>query len=414
MLIAAYPVIKWGMGISPDSVAYLSAAYNFSAGNGFILYDNSYMTNWPILYPALIGLLNFIPININTSIFIFQCIISCLSFYFVQKHLSGKYSKILLLSVFLFPPFFKLFLMVWSESLFIFLFVLAIHNFTKNKQNTATTLLYILFFSLACLTRYAGVFLVLGLLLNEFFVFRNIKKSLLLCVSLIPIGVNLLINFRYQINIVEYNLNTNPHSHLMHNTSSSVWHLLVHLVLVVAVIFGFKYFKQSKNIQLLIALIFYWLGVLLFYPLKWEELMRYALPFLPIIIWVWDTENIFIKPQIVLSGFIVSVLAFALYMYSCSQNGIGGYSKLSWQHTANQLKEVIRSNNTAIKIYSNAPDFIYFKTSKTAILVTEKAEPEEYSQLIWVNGIDRNQAILDSNIWELQDSLQTISVYKRK
>src|ERR1700745_905222 len=49
-----------GIGLSPDSVIYLSAARNFRLGNGLIQFDHIPLVDFPAFYPVFLGTLSFI------------------------------------------------------------------------------------------------------------------------------------------------------------------------------------------------------------------------------------------------------------------------------------------------------------------------------------------------------------------
>jgi hypothetical protein len=55
-----FSISKYGLGISTDSVHLLFGGQNLAAGNGLISYDGSFLTLWPPLYPALLGLVHLV------------------------------------------------------------------------------------------------------------------------------------------------------------------------------------------------------------------------------------------------------------------------------------------------------------------------------------------------------------------
>ena len=56
-LVVFFGTSRFGIGISPDSVNYISCARELIKGNGFISYDGTPFTLWPPLYPTLLGIL---------------------------------------------------------------------------------------------------------------------------------------------------------------------------------------------------------------------------------------------------------------------------------------------------------------------------------------------------------------------
>ena len=49
-----------GLGISPDSIYYMSAADNFIAGKGFYQFDAKPFVMFPVFYPVAIAMVKFI------------------------------------------------------------------------------------------------------------------------------------------------------------------------------------------------------------------------------------------------------------------------------------------------------------------------------------------------------------------
>lgn len=49
---------RFGIGLTPDSAAYLSATQGLVQGNGFTQYDGSVYASWPPLYPVALASLS--------------------------------------------------------------------------------------------------------------------------------------------------------------------------------------------------------------------------------------------------------------------------------------------------------------------------------------------------------------------
>lgn len=183
--------LKYGIGLSPDSITYLKLADTISEeGLAFIL--NNPSATFPPFYPTL---LSFVSTLFNTDslvaaryfnivlIFIFS-FLSLLLCYKLTKHL-------LILLVFgLFIVFSKptnlVFSFAWSEPLFIFIILLI--NFSIEKTTYKRLILSGFLTSLAILTRYAGVAIVpavcLYIFIQESEISEKIKKCF--CYSTIP------------------------------------------------------------------------------------------------------------------------------------------------------------------------------------------------------------------------------------
>jgi hypothetical protein len=57
-LVLWFSISKYGLGISTDSVHLLFGSLNFSAGQGLISFDGSYLLSWPPLYPVLLAVIH--------------------------------------------------------------------------------------------------------------------------------------------------------------------------------------------------------------------------------------------------------------------------------------------------------------------------------------------------------------------
>jgi hypothetical protein len=48
---------QYGIGVSGDSISYISVADNLITGNGFLQIQDRIFTSWPPLYPIIIGVI---------------------------------------------------------------------------------------------------------------------------------------------------------------------------------------------------------------------------------------------------------------------------------------------------------------------------------------------------------------------
>ena len=192
-----------GVGISPDSVYYLSVARHIADGTGFVGYDGYYLVLQPPLYPiilAAIKILLFIdPLfssgHVNSILF---GLIIYFSGLFLLKHLSS-YTLVLLgtISILISFVFIQLSLMALSEPLFILLILLYLYYFEKYQTNGDIASLILLSFAttLACLTRYIGIIIILtGIVSISLQENSSLKKKLnhiiiFMIISCVPIGL---------------------------------------------------------------------------------------------------------------------------------------------------------------------------------------------------------------------------------
>jgi hypothetical protein len=164
-----------GIGVSPDSVTYLSSANHLLAGQGFKSFDNLPTSDFPFAYPFFLTVISFVsgldPLQfgqILNGILFGGLLYTCGGIMngFIKP--SDWYKRIMLFCILLSPALLEVYSYLWSETIFlllILLFIAAISNYLRLKDNKwlfITTGIC----ALACVTRYAGVFLIpTGLLL---------------------------------------------------------------------------------------------------------------------------------------------------------------------------------------------------------------------------------------------------------
>lgn len=199
-----------GPGVTPDSVNYISVARNLINGLGFVNYSGDPMVWWPPLYSMVLALVQIIfridtlaaAMVLNTFFFALTIYFSGLIFFkslkdFPHLALFGILSTVL--SVSLIP----IYVMVWSETLFILLvvfFFLYSENYSQ-KSNYFSLFVLSLIVSLACFTRYIGVVLIFcGLLGILFCKNANWKAKfnhtlIFLTISVLPLFLWLIRNY---------------------------------------------------------------------------------------------------------------------------------------------------------------------------------------------------------------------------
>jgi hypothetical protein len=184
-----------GIGVSPDSVTYLSAARHMIQGRGFISFDDFPVVDFPFAYPFLLTIILFItgldPLQfapiLNGFLFGLLLYLSGASMNGFQQP-SGWYKRIILTCILLSPAIQEVYSLLWSETIFlilILLFIVSLSNYLKQLTN-GWLLISALVCALACLTRYAGVFLLPAglslIIVNQDISWRRrLKHSLLFC-----------------------------------------------------------------------------------------------------------------------------------------------------------------------------------------------------------------------------------------
>lgn len=165
----------YGLLLTSDSYQYLSAAQSFKTNGVFLSPDGSYYTYWPPLFPVILSLFNnpeYALIWINVLV---KIAIGFLIFFLAHEFLKRNIVKVLFVLVSLCAvQIIMISVFLWSELIFLFLFLLAISAALRMKSSGYFMLMLASLF-LMCLKRNAGAFLV-----PAFSVWMMIDTSLLL------------------------------------------------------------------------------------------------------------------------------------------------------------------------------------------------------------------------------------------
>lgn len=193
MITVLVSASQYGLGISPDSVSYLSTAENIARGKGFILYDNTRLILHPPMYPIVLAIPQlFFGINTTKSAIIINAILFGSIIYasgvMFLKILSPRLALLGASSLLISIPLIHVISMAWSEPLFI---LCTIGNFLAwqrylERQDWQSLILLSLSVALAILTRYIGIVLLLSTLLS-FVLIRNVSRSHMFALTIIAI-----------------------------------------------------------------------------------------------------------------------------------------------------------------------------------------------------------------------------------
>ncbi|GAA4319211.1 hypothetical protein GCM10023149_17790 [Mucilaginibacter gynuensis] len=155
-----------GIGISPDSIMYVSTARNIHEHGSLLTFNGGPLVFFPVFYPAFLSI----------SLIIFQAdpvayggLINGLLFaavIFVSGLLISRfkaksiiYKWLILAAIVLSPAMLEIYSFLWSETLFvltILLFILAFKQYLQ-KHSWPALLLAALVAAICCITRYAGI-----------------------------------------------------------------------------------------------------------------------------------------------------------------------------------------------------------------------------------------------------------------
>jgi len=168
IVIALYSNSTLGVGISPDSVDYISTGENLLAGHGFVKFDGEPFVLWPPLFPSLLAIFGAFGLNLlvaarfmNALAFGAIIILSGLVYFRLVKSIGLALIGALIVLVSL--PLLEVTIFAWTEPIFVVLELLAIHQVLSFLEHPRRGHLIwtLVFASLCCLTRYIGVAVVL-------------------------------------------------------------------------------------------------------------------------------------------------------------------------------------------------------------------------------------------------------------
>jgi hypothetical protein len=165
--IAIYIFTKYsGVGVSPDSIMYTSAARSLHADGSLITFNNTFITDFPVFYPLFLSLTLFItgidPITGGSVLngLLFATVIF-LSRRIINRFVpcSPLYRWLMLTVIVVSPALLEIYSYLWSETLFILvllLFILAAHQYFV-KRTLTSLLVFAFLVALSSITRYAGI-----------------------------------------------------------------------------------------------------------------------------------------------------------------------------------------------------------------------------------------------------------------
>lgn len=202
-------VSHYGVGVSPDSVYYISVARHVADGTGFVGYDGYYYVLQPPFYPLLLATIKIL-FSIDPLVsagylnaFLFGLIVYY-SGLFLLNHLKSLPLIILgTISILVSFVLIQISFIALSEPLFILFVILYLHYFDiyREKKTITSLLLFSTAVTLSCLTRYVGIIIILAGTISIFIWGRkNLKEKFLhiiffLIITLLPTGLWILRNF---------------------------------------------------------------------------------------------------------------------------------------------------------------------------------------------------------------------------
>lgn len=441
-----------GIGISPDSIVYTSAARNFAHNGRLLVFGAMPLVDFPVMYPLFLAFIKWVTQQdlveigryINGALFgvlIYLC--GCIMESKPQWRTWYKWAMLSCIAIS--PSLLDVYTMMWSETLFIILTILFIILYKKYTYRYDPRALYVVAFcaAVACITRYAGIALVgtggLLLLMDTKLAW---KKKIIHILIFGSISISLLV-----VNLVRNALITGTltgdrekgvtpfftnvgHvgkvfcewiSFMPENvTAATIVGTLVLVVLVVA--FGFHALKQARfssyqNIIATFAMIYVLFIIVTATLSRYETINnRFIAPaYIPLLLavtgWIPGSTDALSerKAKFVFIPVIAIFIWFQYTQYVQTKRmytetigyGIPGYTDASWRNSA--IAAFLKGNKGLFKpdmeIYTNANDAFYFVSGLPAESVPHTID-KNYTQefiandpyyIVWfsnVNDID--------------------------
>ena len=419
----------FGVGISPNSVIYISVARNIIKGVGFVDFHGSPLITYPPLYPTILASISLIvgkdPVSTDRilNVILFGIIIYLSGLLFAKYLVRSPFLALLgTISVLVSVPIIPVVLMAWSEPPFI-CFVLLYLLFLKSSLSEKTffsLLLLSISVSLACLTRYVGIIIIPTALVSIFIFSKNNLKVKLwhllffILISALPISVWLIRNYFLsgtlfgprEISIYSYYQNiaavfNNMLEWYLPEKIALSRPLLMLICAIVAFIVGLEFRvvweklrKYLSTYGPLMTYILIYTGFLVISSRTafWQIIdNRYLSPiFIPVTILLFlFAEAIFSSlptqylSQRILNIFLGAIIAISLiypavtsFSFIEDQFPVGmGYSSKNWEDSKT-IQYILKhpTLGSACAIYSNGPDALYLFANLNAKSTPEKSE----------------------------------------
>jgi hypothetical protein len=436
-----------GIGLEPDSIAYLSTARNVVHGNGFMDLDGFPLIDFPLGYPAFLGLVLFITRVdlLLTGQFINMLLYFCLIYLSggIINHISTKnrWVKIPFLLLIVFSPaMLGIYTMMLSETLFLvitLLFFIALHHYGQHKTIKGLIIVAVIA-GVSCLVRYAGVTLIgaaglmilldrkllvrkkishlalLGTLGSAFWIanlFRNYLITNMMMGDRQKSYTSLYKNIENYSNVFGdfFYLHSFPMAFIvLIGVSFFVFYIYSHIIHI---------YKTNRYYNYWNILAVYFIVYALFMVLsstfsRFETLdMRLlsplylpcVLPFTFVITWLISKQSSWKKYGLVaFFSLLFVIISYGQYHDNCDlydmaeHNGLPGYAEDRWKNS--QLIEYITQHkerfNEDTRIYSNGNEAVYLFTGLKAEALPNRiiredneyfiADNQEEYYLVWV------------------------------
>lgn len=462
-----------GIGISPDSIMYTSAARSFATEGTLKTFNHIPIVDFPMFYPLFLGIIKVIT-GIDPTVFgrILNSILFASLLYssgwimnrFVPA--SQLYKWLLLVAIALSPGLLQIYSYLWSETLFILevlFFIIAFRQYLNThagKWLVAAAAIA----AVGCVTRYAAVTIVgtggLLLLLDRAL---PIKKKIghiliygVICISLLvsnlafnafmsgtvtgprePSITPFLKNLYYFGTVMCDWMGLTPNQYFLAIPIASV--ILIGFIVSLAFNYFRRHLNSYENLAITFSLVYGLFIILSSTFSRYERInSRLLSPLYITALWGYTSwvllwlKSIGVKRTRLIIGTILTVLmlgfigkeAYIDYQRYKEQvaddYGAPGYSDSSWQENefANYLRTIDKKQfDPNVLIFTDAHEAVYFFSGMSSYLVPHKFFKKDiklfYSRkrfyLIWFNNLENSELI---NIKDIQ-KLRTLKLLKQ-
>ncbi len=425
-IFAVYP---FGIGISEDTVSYLSAAESLHDSGKMLGIDGNPMTAWTPLFPLLIYLLKLLPVRIENSLLVFNLITFLLtlwtSWLLIRLVIHSFFFRCVTMTALVFSfTLLQVFTTALSESLFLLLinlFLLICLKINEAEQKENKRYLLLLFFTLlatAMLQRFAGIFLipvaVVILYYNKYH--RTVFNTGLLFISGFPLAFWLFRNWKVTGTLTGLRPAGNElfekNIMVLSDTITS-WFLPIQLPislrlfagsLLILFILFYLFQHQSKSVFLLCITTVSYISILCiaYWFTSFEEPRDRLLSpvFIPLFILLFSGLDFFTQKLNLKKIIIPLVLLWLFYpaartlkhLHRWHDEGVEVYNHVMWKD--NEMLSYLKENELSGKIISNDAHAIYFFTGLHATPVPKSIyhdvdilnEIKAGSYIVWWEG----------------------------
>ncbi|MBB5393980.1 hypothetical protein [Mucilaginibacter sp. AK015] len=418
-----------GIGISPDSIMYTSAARSFVANGTLLTFNHIPIVDFPVFYPLFLGVISFIT---RTDPVVFGAVLNMVLFaaliytsgWIMSRFVPSSriYKWLVLAAIILNPGLLQVYSYLWSETLFILEVLFFMVVFRKYLLTHAGKWLVFaaLIAAVACITRYAAVTIVgtggLLLLLDRTLPIRKKIGHILLygfiCISLLV--ANLTFNALHtgtvtgprEPSITSFGKNLFYFGSVfcewmgmtpnMYTSFALPLAIIILAGFIVALVFNYtrRRLDSFENLAITFALVYGLFIVLSSTFSRYERINpRLLSPMYIPALWGYTSWGLLLLKRIsvkrvrmaVAALFIVMMMGYITKIYLIDKKrydeqiadeyGNPGYTDNEWMESefANYLKHIDkRIFDPKVTIYSDAHEAVYFFSGLSSYLVPHK------------------------------------------